>query len=82
MKNLKHVPTIFADFNNADPYRRLRLNTAGTLDSLKKADLELKEGMQVLLDDEDSLITLGIVKYSTEEDIWVAEIDWQNLQHI
>ncbi|CAN5218180.1 hypothetical protein BH11BAC6_BH11BAC6_12750 [soil metagenome] len=32
--------------------------------------------MQVLLDDDEGLAVNGTIKYSIEENIWVAEIDW------
>ena len=36
--------------------------------------------MKVLLDDNDGLTTIGNLKYSVEENIWVAEINWVSLQ--
>src|SRR5690606_21438138 len=38
-------------------------------------------GIKVLLNDNDSLTTIGNVKYSDEEKIWVAEISWDNINH-
>jgi hypothetical protein len=73
------IPKLFADFNNADQHGRVRLNTNGTHADIKRLSLVLKEGMQVVLDDDDSLTTLGSVKYSNEENIWVAEINWDTL---
>jgi hypothetical protein len=66
---------IFVDFNNADTKGRIRLNTAGTLEDLKKYHITLVEGLEVILDDNDGLVTKGIVKYSEEENIWVAIIN-------
>ena len=74
------IPKLFADFNNADRQGRARLNTNGTFADIKKSNLELKEGMQVLLQDDDSLKTVGQLKYSDEENIWVAEINWNTLK--
>ena len=73
------IPKLFADFNNADQHGRVRLNTNGTFADIKKWNLKLKKGMQVLLDDNDSLTTVGQLKYSDEENIWVAEINWDTL---
>ena len=73
------IPKLFADFNNADQHGRVRLKTNGTFADIKKWNLKLKKGMQVLLDDNDSLTTVGQLKYSDEENIWVAEINWDTL---
>ena len=73
------IPKLFADFNNADRQGRVRLNTNGTFADIKKLKLELKEGMQVLLHDDDCLETVGQLKYSDEENIWVAELNWDTL---
>lgn len=78
---MTEIPKLFADFNNADEHRRVRLNTKGTFADIKKLNLELKDGMQVFLDDNDSLTTIGYIKYSYEEKIWVAEINWGDIKH-
>ncbi len=75
------IPKRFADFNNADSKGRLRLTTNGTLADLTRLNLELKEGMRVLIDDDETLTTIGYIRYSDEEKIWVAEINWDNIQH-
>jgi len=66
---------VFADFNNADSYGRLRLNSKGSLDDIRENNLNLDPGMTISVSDGD-MITEGIVEYSSEEDIWVARIDW------
>ncbi len=78
---MTEIPKLFVDFNNADRYGRVRLNTNGTFADIKELNLELKEGMRVSLDDNDSLTTIGEVKYSDEEKIWVAEINWDDIKH-
>lgn len=75
------IPKLFADFNNANTKGRLRLTTNGTLADIKRLNLELKEGMQVFIDDNDTLTTIGYIRYSDEEKIWVAEINWNDIQH-
>ena len=75
------IPRLFADFNNADRQGRVRLITNGTLSDISRLNLELKDGMKVLLDDHDSLTTIGYIKYSDDEKIWVAEINWDDIQH-
>lgn len=74
---MKTQPKIFADFNNTDKRRYLRLNTRGALDDIEKQNIKLEEGLEVLLYDHDELEVLGIVEFSLEEDIWVAKIDWR-----
>ena len=76
-----NIPKIFADFNNADQQGRVRLTTNGSLADIRRLNLELKDGMQVFLDDDESLTTIGYLKYSDDEKIWVVQIDWDNLQH-
>ena len=75
------IPKLFADFNNTDRQGRVRLNTNGTFADIKRLNIELKEGMQVFLDDDDTLTTIGNIKYSNEEKIWIAEINWNNIHH-
>lgn len=70
---------IFADFNNADGEGRLRLNCHGSISDIKRLGVELFEGKEILLTDEEGLKTKGIVHFSTEENIWVAKINWDNL---
>ena len=70
---------LFVDFNNADLHGRVRLNTNQTFADIDILKLELKEGMQVFLDDEDRLATIGHLTYSDEENTWVAEINWDTL---
>jgi len=62
--------TIIVDFNNADSLGRVRLTTAGALQSINEKRIELIEGKQVKLDNDDGLTN-----------IWVAEIDWNNFTH-
>ncbi len=77
---MTELPKLFADFNNADQHGRVRLNTNGTFADIKRLSLELKEGMQVPLHDDDSLKTVGQLKYSDKENIWVAEINWNTIK--
>jgi hypothetical protein len=72
---------ILADFNNADTKGRLRLNLFGGLKRIKDQNIELQENLEVLLDDDEGLRTKGIVQFSNEENIWVALIDWNNIEH-
>lgn len=74
------TPIIFADFNNADEGGRVRLNCNGTIEDIQRLEIELKEGMQMILYDDEALKTIGIVKYSEKESIWVAEINRDNFK--
>ena len=70
---------LFVDFNNADRYGRIRLNTNGTFDDIDKYHIKLESRLEVLLNDWDSLKAKGIIEFSDEEKIWVAKIDWNKL---
>ena len=70
---------VFADFNNADEQDCLRLNCIGTIDDLASQNIELKDGQSLTFYSEDLEVD-GIVKYSEEENIWVAVIDWNNIK--
>jgi hypothetical protein len=71
---------IFVDFNNADSSGRVRLNTKGTDETFKILQIQPKPGLKVLLDDDESLRTTGIIQFSRNENIWVAEIDWTKIE--
>ena len=80
---------IYADFNNADSQGRLRLNCVGTTKDLARHNVELFDGLALLLyaDDldgegqPDELLAEGVVSYSEDEHIWVAAIDWAAIRH-
>ena len=72
-------PKIYADFNNADSLGRLRLNCNGAQGSLRRHEINLQEGMVLRLTDEEEFEALGIVMHSKEENIWVAQIDWNEI---
>lgn len=72
-------PRLFADFNNLDGRRRVRLNTRGTLDDLAALQISLRDGMQVILDDDDEFIVVAIVRQCPVEG-WVAEFDWSTIE--
>ena len=72
------TPKVFADFHNADGKGRLRLNCKGTIDDLAYQNIELSEGLELILAD-DEVEGKGRATYSESENIWVAEIDWGEL---
>ena len=69
------TPTIYADFMNADPLGRVRLNSVGTIEDLGRSGLRLADGLRVTVHD-DELEADGVVLRSADEHIWVAQIDW------
>jgi hypothetical protein len=69
-------PVIYADFNNADSRGCLRLNTIGTVEELSRQGVRLREGLQLVVHDEE-LEADGEAHFSKEEQIWVAQINWQ-----
>ena len=73
--------TIYADFHNADSQGRLRLNSTGTISDLSRFGIVLQEGLNLTLFD-DELSVEGRVAYSTEEHVWVAEIDWDAIHRV
>src|SRR5690606_13478532 len=76
---------LFADFNNADSLGRVRLNSQGSLEDIKRKAIQLHDGLTVQLYSDDDVDVLGnpheltvagVLSYSTEEKCWVAAIDW------
>ena len=72
-------PRVFADFHNADSQGRLRLNCIGTVEDLARQQITLQERQSLTLYSED--LEVGAqVEYSTEENVWVALIDWSAIR--
>jgi hypothetical protein len=76
------MPTLHADFMNADPAGRVRLNCVGTTEDLARLGLRLEDGLRVILTDRDELEADGEVMYSNDEHIWVAKIDWNAIRRL
>lgn len=72
---------IFADFHNADEQGRLRLNCIGTIEDLARQQAELENGQRLTLYSEDLEVD-GVVQFSEEEKVWVAAIDWNQIQQV
>lgn len=85
---MSSLPEIYADFQNADALGRVRLNCVGTVNDLSRQQVQLRDGLDVVLfsDDADEhgnagrLIVEGTVTYSQDEQCWVATIDWQKIR--
>jgi hypothetical protein len=52
----------------------------GTIEELARHKVWLKDGENLILYSED-LEADGVVEYSTEENIWVAVINWDNIRY-
>lgn len=74
-------PRVFADFHNADVEGRLRLNCIGTIEDLARQNIQLQDGQLLTLYSE-YLEVQGVVKYSSNENIWVAAIEWNAIKEI
>ena len=74
-------PIVFADFQNADPRGRLRLNCIGTIEDLARQQIVLRDGVCLTLYNEE-LEVEGVVEYSADEHLWVAVIDWHAIKDI
>jgi hypothetical protein len=72
-------PRVFADFHNADARGRLRLNCVGTVEDLARHQIVLRDGLLLSLYSEE-LGVEGQVQYSTDENLWVAIIDWNAIR--
>ncbi|MEO1300596.1 MAG: hypothetical protein AAFW75_33505 [Cyanobacteria bacterium J06636_16] len=57
----------------------LRLNCIGAVEDLAKQNIELHDGQLLTLYSED-LEVEGLVRYSSEEQLWVAVIDWDAIK--
>ena len=75
------TPRIFADFHNADAEGRLRLNCIGTIEDLANQNVELQNGQLLTLYSEDLEVD-GVVRFSEEEKLWVAAIDWDRITQV
>jgi hypothetical protein len=71
-------PVVGVDFQNADPDGRVRLNTVGTLIDIERQSIELQPGLRLVLVDAE-LSAAGQVAWSEDEELWVAEVDWNEV---
>ena len=80
MTNAPQAPRIFVDFHNSDRKGRVRLNTVGTIQDLNQLGLKLREGLHVVVYCHE-LEAEGMVVYSQEEKLWVAQIDVDKIRN-
>jgi len=57
----------------------LRLNCIGTVEDLARQNIELQDGQLLTLYSEDLEVN-GVVRYSQEENLWVATINWNAIK--
>ena len=74
-------PRVFADFHNADAHGCLRLNCIGTVEDLAQQQIVLRDGLSLTVYSEE-LEVEGVVQYSTDENVWVAVIDWGAIRDV
>ena len=72
-------PRIYADFHNADAQGRLSLNCVGTIEDLARQQIALQDGQPLTLCSE-GLEVEGEVRYSPDEELWVAAIEWDAIR--
>jgi hypothetical protein len=78
MRTPGRLMKVRVDFQNADSNGRVRLNTAGTLEDVRRHDISLEDGLELRLVDAE-LEADGRVVFSDDENIWVAEVDWDEV---
>lgn len=71
------VARIYADFQNTDPRGRIRLNTAGSQLDLEGEQVELADGMELVVYSED-LEAHGVARV-LDEGGWGVEINWSEV---
>ena len=74
-------PRVFADLHNADAKGRVRLNCAGTEADIKRQKIVLQDEQSLIIYSEELEVT-GVVRYSEEERLWTAVIDWDAIQEL
>ena len=57
----------------------MRLNCIGTVEDLARQNIELQDGQLLTLYSEDLEVN-GVVRYSQEENLWVATINWNAIK--
>lgn len=79
---------LWTDFNASSDFG-LRLNCPGTLKDLETQNLNLEEGMELLLWDEDynqdnerdDLFVKATARYNSKRAIWEGEFEWSEIKH-
>jgi hypothetical protein len=85
---VSEVPQIYADFQNADLLGRVRLNCVGTVHDLSRQQVQLREGLGLLLYSDDMVEAEAIIRFVVEataifsqvEQCWVGMVDWTQIR--
>jgi hypothetical protein len=88
MHNEQNIVKLWADFNT-NSKNGLLLICNGTLEEIKKQQIELKDGMRLLIWDEDfddnniqdNILVEAIAKFNPELNCWEAVFDWKEITH-
>jgi hypothetical protein len=84
------LPRIYADFNKADGRGRVILTTVGTQADLETLNLNLSEGLRVLLympdynenEEYDPLEVEATIRRDEERGWWIGEYVWEELDYV
>jgi hypothetical protein len=71
------ITRIYADFHNTDPQGLIRLNTVGSQLDLEGEQIELADGMELVVYSED-LEARGVARV-LDEGGWGVEINWSEV---
>jgi hypothetical protein len=72
---------IYADFHNADPEGRLRLNCVETIEDLSRYQVELRDGKNWFCTVKNYK-PMGWWNIRRVKKLWVAAIDWQQIREL
>jgi hypothetical protein len=75
----KSMPTIYADFHNADKDGFVRMNSIGTIEDLSRHGVVLKDGLKVRISDGE-LAADAVIRAPGKEGVWRAEINWPEVK--
>jgi hypothetical protein len=78
MSQSGRFPRVRVDFQNADADGRVRLNTAGAVADISDQEIDLRTAERLRLVDGELEVD-GRVEFSSDERIWVAAVDWQEV---
>ena len=81
---------IYADFMKIDNEGRLVLTCVGTHRDLEKHNIVLKDGLKLLVynddaDDngnQDDLVVEGMIEFDKAKETWAARINWDEIKNI
>ena len=72
-------PTVHVDLQNVDVEGRVRLITLAALQDVASLPEGLTEGLDIWLVDGE-LSARGVCTWSAKEAVWVAVVDWEQIE--